>query len=66
MREKASDKHEREIIRSFREVLLRGRKPENGALLKEEMAFTSSTDLERWMNLAERVGRVRKLDGFDS
>ncbi len=66
MREKASDVQEKQIIRSFREVLLSGKKSENGALLTEEKAFTSSTDLERWMNMAERVGRVRKLHGFDS
>ena len=66
MREKESDKREREIIRSFREMFLAGKNPESGALQNGEKAFTNSTDLERWVNLAERIGQVRKLQGFDS
>jgi hypothetical protein len=66
MREKESDKREREIIRLFREMFLTGKNPESGALLNGEKAFTNSADLERWVNLAERIGRVRKLQGFDS
>jgi hypothetical protein len=66
MREKKSIKREREIIRSFREIFLAGQEPESGGLLKGEKAFTNSTDLERWVNLAESIGRVRKLRGFDS
>jgi hypothetical protein len=66
MRRKASDEREREIIRSFREIFLAGKKPESGALLKAEQAFTSSTDLERWVNLAERISLARNLQDFDS
>jgi hypothetical protein len=66
MREKESDKREREIIRSFREMFLAGKNTGSGALLNGETAFTNSTDLERWVNLAERIGRERKLQGFDS
>jgi hypothetical protein len=43
-----------------------GKNAESGALLNGEKAFTNSTDLERWVNLAERIGRERKLQGFDS
>jgi hypothetical protein len=43
-----------------------GKNAESGALLNGEKAFTNSTDLERWVNLAERIGWVRKLQGFDS
>jgi hypothetical protein len=54
MREKASDDRERQIIRSFRDVFVTGKRPGNGALLKGDKVFTNSTDLGRWMNLAAR------------
>jgi hypothetical protein len=66
MRRKESDERERQIIRSFREHFSKANKSGGRGLLKEDKAFTSSPDLEYWMNLAEKVARLRKQNGFDA
>jgi hypothetical protein len=66
MRRKVPDEYERQIIRLFCEVFSELKQTEGETLLKEEKAFTSSTDLEYWMNCAERVARLRRPQDYDS
>jgi hypothetical protein len=60
MRRNASEEREKQLIQLFRGAFLKGMKTQSRTLLSEEKAFTSSSDLEHWMNLAEKISQLRK------